>query len=147
MELTNDALGFMLHHSDLRLLKLQLIKFKAFGVTPEQWHLLNSLAEKDIINQKELAKRVDKNQTIVTRMLLILERKGFVKKEIDPNDRRAFLLYLTESGQKVQNNLLQLAEKTFETLLQDIPQEDVAKFAQVLNTVYQKLDVMIAAHK
>ncbi|MBP2645760.1 MAG: transcriptional regulator, MarR family [Firmicutes bacterium] len=143
MQVNKDALGFILHHSDLKLLKLQRIKFKSFNVTPEQWHLLNRLAEQSGINQKELAKRVDKNEAIVTRMLAILERKQLVRKEIDPEDRRAFLIYLTSSGKEIQDNLVVLAEQTFESLLHEIAADDINTFRQVLTTIQQKLDFLL----
>ncbi|MBP2649665.1 MAG: transcriptional regulator [Firmicutes bacterium] len=147
MHLNKDALGFILHHSDLKLSRLQFIKFKALNVTPEQWHLLNLLADEDGINQKELANRADKNQAIVTRMLVILERKGFIRKEPDPSDRRAFLLYLTSAGKSVHENLVILAEQTFETLLNDISPDEVSTFRQVLTDIYQKLTLLLSNHK
>ncbi|WP_425058992.1 Transcriptional regulator SlyA [Sporomusa carbonis] len=142
-----NSIGFIIHHTDLKVSHLLSARFRAYDITPEQWFLLNRLAEQDGINQKELSERAGKNQTIITRMIDILERKGFITKQTDSQDRRAFLIYLTDKGRSIQDELAVLEEEAIENALQGIPAEDVAKFRETLLQIYENITAIIRETK
>lgn len=60
--------------------------------------MLSRISESEGLNQKELAARADKDQPTTTRILDLLEKKGLIRRELSPNDRRAFLLRMTDAG-------------------------------------------------
>ncbi|MBP2643045.1 MAG: transcriptional regulator [Firmicutes bacterium] len=127
--------GDILHNTDNNLSNLLSVRFKVFNITPEQWNLLNSLILKDGINQKELAQTAGKTQTIVTRMLDILERKGFVERRADPRDRRAYLVFITEKGRSLQQTLVSVGDKTMKMILKNILPERLELFYQICEDI------------
>jgi DNA-binding MarR family transcriptional regulator len=72
------------------------------GLTPPQYHLLHLLWQKDERPFKELAQASLCSRATITGIIDSLERKGFVTREPNPNDRRSLLATLTENGRKMQ---------------------------------------------
>src|SRR3954470_21547889 len=80
--------------------------FSAHGVTADQFVLLACLAEQDAITQHELARRASSDPSTVRAMLILLEGRGLVVRERDPDDSRARLVTLTLSGRRLFERLL-----------------------------------------
>lgn len=80
-------------------------------LTIEQFVILKSLKEEDQLSQTELADRVMKDNPTVTRMLDLLCERGFTQRHPDPEDRRKYLISLTEAGhQEVERTLPHIME-------------------------------------
>ena len=69
-------------------------------LTLEQIIVLNVLKEEEGINLKEMADRVDRDPTTVSRMITGLEHKDLVVRMPDKTDSRQKLIYLTQSGRQ-----------------------------------------------
>ena len=96
----DDSIGFLVNRAAIRL-KNELGKaFKANGydITPEQWGVLNCLWEEDGQTQTEIAERILKDKTNLTRMLDIMEREELVERRPHERDRRSYRIYLTLKG-------------------------------------------------
>ncbi len=66
-------------------------------ITPEQWVILSQL-ERKTLSQVELAGQSFKDKHTVSRIIDLLQRKGFVNRTQDPDDGRRYLISLTETG-------------------------------------------------
>jgi DNA-binding MarR family transcriptional regulator len=86
-------------------------KFKTYDITPEQWVVLKKLSEQNNISQRELSYRVDKDPNNIKALVDKLENKSLVKRMVNANDKRAFLLCITEKGKKLIEELTPLDEK------------------------------------
>src|SRR4051812_7451027 len=74
--------------------------FAGHGVTADQFVLLACLAEVDAVTQRELARCASSDASTVRAMLVLLEGRGLVARERDPNDSRARLVTLTAKGRR-----------------------------------------------
>ena len=72
-----------------------------FGINTTQLHLLFEIAHESNINQEMIAARCNINKGAVARSIRKLEEKGFVKREIDENNRRQNRLSLTKDGEDI----------------------------------------------
>jgi MarR family transcriptional regulator, transcriptional regulator for hemolysin len=131
----DESIGFFTNQTNKNIIRFLSSHLKQYEVTPEQWTVLKKLAEQDGISQKELAIKVDKDQPTLTRILDILERKELINKQINKDDRRSFLLYLTDNGISLKEELIPVIESLFERLLQGIPEEKLRVFNQVLEKI------------
>lgn len=111
----------------------------AYDVTTEQWAVLNRLWENDGKTQSDLAIATFKDHANITRMIDLLEKKGLVLRQDDPQDRRSKLIYLTEEGKALQEKLLPLAREVLYRALQGITREEVALMNQLSNRIIQNL--------
>lgn len=125
-----------------RLVKLRYLQaFAQLGVdiTPEQWVMLDSLYHRNGQSQTELAGDSYKNAPTVSRIIDLLEKKGFVERQRFENDRRRYKIFLTTAGtavvEKVQPAVSSLRQQSWENL----SDADYTDFLRIINQVFENL--------
>ncbi|MCY8915842.1 MarR family transcriptional regulator [Bacillus atrophaeus] len=118
-----------------RIIRFLAIHLKEDGITPEQWTVLKRVGESRGISQKELSARADKDQATLTKILDLLEKKNFIRREANPRDRRSFLVVLTEAGEELKQTLTDKMEILFAGLLENTSDEDLAVFLGILDRI------------
>jgi DNA-binding MarR family transcriptional regulator len=68
------------------------------GTHPGEGAILTDLASRGPTSQQELSERLRVNRTIMVKLVDRLEAGGFVRRERNPHDRRAYALVVTPSG-------------------------------------------------
>ncbi|MDP3149152.1 MAG: MarR family transcriptional regulator [Ignavibacteria bacterium] len=74
-------------------------------LTLAEFRCLRQINEIENINNKEIAERMDLSASRLTRIIDGLVAKGYVIREIEPNDRRNMRLYLSENGKEFTRKL------------------------------------------
>ncbi|MCZ8518507.1 MULTISPECIES: MarR family winged helix-turn-helix transcriptional regulator [Paenibacillus] len=120
---TNDSIGFMISTIGRKLNQSLTLRFQPYDITSEQWSVLNTLTLRDGVNQRELSQRTEKDPTNVTRILDQLERKGWIRRAPHPEDRRAYLIYATDSGRELNRTLAPMEAEMVASLLAAVPPE------------------------
>lgn len=119
-----------------KIVRLLFLNLRMYDITPEQWTVLRFLGERDGITQKELSDLTGKDQPTLTRILTIMDRKGWIDRRANREDRRSFLVWLTGNGLDLLEQLRPLVEASFERMLDGISEEQL----QILRQVLQELD-------
>lgn len=122
--LTNVTSKKIIHHLNVMLEK--------FNVTSEQWLVLLKLSIENNISQKTLAKLTNKDQPTLTRILDILERKGLVERKPSKEDRRSFVIHITEAGLNLKDKIEPFLEDVFKAILAGISSEALNTYINVL---------------
>lgn len=95
----------------------QFFKEAGVDITPEQWIILLRLIEKDGQSQGELADKNFHDYPNITRMVDALEKRMLVERTSDPEDRRKFLIHLTQEGrglvEKFLPRVVEMKKKNF----------------------------------
>ncbi|HJV46489.1 MAG TPA: MarR family transcriptional regulator [Bacillota bacterium] len=136
----HDSIGYLINQTGRRMSQYLSFYFGPYDITPEQWGLLNQLAEKDGISQKTLACRVEKDQTNVTRILDQLERKGLVERKPNAEDRRSFLTYVTKEGRELSERLVPIEAQCMKEAEKGLTEEDLTRLKQILKRISQNID-------
>lgn len=102
--------------------------------------MLNHLCGQEGMSQKELAARLGKDQPTTTRILDGLDRKGFIRRQANPQDRRSFQIYLTNEGRSIAKRLLPIEQQTMEAVVDGLNKEQIEMFLQVLNHINHNVD-------
>ena len=79
------------------------------GVTRAQWKVMFRLDRSPGLRQVELADHLDVEPITLCRIVDRLEEAGLVERRRDPDDRRAWRLYLTAKGEPIVEQLRELA--------------------------------------
>jgi DNA-binding MarR family transcriptional regulator len=74
--------------------------------TVDQVVMMSLLAEEDGLTQKDLVERAFSDPSTVRAMLVLLERRGLVRREVCDEDARARRVYLTSEGRRQQKSLV-----------------------------------------
>ncbi|MEZ4883474.1 MAG: MarR family transcriptional regulator [Chitinophagales bacterium] len=93
----------------LRVFMADHFKKHNFDLTTEQWILLSRLHEKDGQAQNDLALITERNKASLTRLINTMEKKNYVARIPDVDDKRVNKIFLTTKGNKI-------FEATFETM-------------------------------
>ena len=110
-----DDLGFLLAKATHRWNELLQERFRGAGwgeVRPSYGSILVPLFEEDGLRIGELARRSRLSKQTMTTMVRLVERDGFVRRERDPADGRAFRVVLTAKARGFEP----VAERTLEEL-------------------------------
>ena len=101
--------------------------------------VMSDLWKKDGVSQKQLGMSVIKTKSSINKMLLGLEQEGLIYRKSQDSDQRFKLIFLTEKGRELKNQI-QSASKTIEQdILQYVPTEELEICKSVLNTIHTKL--------
>lgn len=109
-------------------------------ITPEQWVLLKVLSQYDAISQKDLAEKAAKDTASITRMIDILERKEFIKREPAPDDRRKYYVKMLPKGISFVKNNLKHIIAFRKKALKGISNTDIERMKNVLETMQKNLE-------
>jgi DNA-binding MarR family transcriptional regulator len=95
---SRENVGYLLAKASQRWNELLYERFRREGfkeVRPSYGSIVLPLFEEDGLRMGELAKRARLSKQTMTTMIRLLERDGLVQRQRDPEDRRAFRVYLT----------------------------------------------------
>ena len=107
------------------------------GLTIEQWSLLAVLWSEDAQNQKALQKALLKDKATITSLVGYLVKNGFVSKERDATDKRAFIISLTDKGREMQRVTIPLAMKNIGFAIEGIDAEELKTTVKVLTQIIE----------
>lgn len=74
-------------------------RVRELGLTRSQWWVMNHLFRNPGLTQSELADLLEVEKPSVGRLLDRLEAKGWVRREHDARDRRAWRVYIAEAAE------------------------------------------------
>ena len=116
-------------------------KFNASGInlTIEQWSVLYHLWKEDGKSQQDLCNATFRDKPSITRLIDNLEKLNLVKRVSHEKDRRINKVYLTRQAQKLQEDMMALAEQTLNEALESVPAERIDVCKEVLQIVYDNL--------
>lgn len=111
-----------------------------YDITVDQWLIIKSLNSSNDMNQSQLAEITGKDHPTLTRIIDLLCKKGLTERKIQPNDRRCFVIHLSELGkQKAIEWTPKMAEIRMKAW-QNLAEEDYKNLKRILDTIYKNLD-------
>ena len=97
------------------------------------------------LSPSTIARRLLVTTASVTSLLDTLERRGFVTRSPDPNDRRKVLVALTDSGQQVVDRFLPQVVAVQTALLQGLSEKERQQLLAALTTIRAAIDTVDVA--
>ena len=143
--MANELLGTTVGKLRNKLHRLMKQRYAAEAekkLTVEEFILLNMIQAKTDQILQLLAIATGKNKSVVMRMIDSLEKKGLAKRTVNPDDRRENLLSITEKGEKVVAQYHEIEKRLSHELLEDIPEEKVAIFFEVVDAISKKANLL-----
>lgn len=106
-----DSLGALLHKSFRLGSNAFAMRLESAGmdVSVEQWRLLVILSRYRGVSQSDLATLATQERTGVSRLVSGLEKKGYLRREDDRQDRRVKRLFITDEGNDMLEQTVDIA--------------------------------------
>ena len=131
------ALGFLSPlHKASRQISVYLENHTADPpVSPVEGHLLTYLRSYAPAPIGELVRVFGIKQSTLTSMLDRLEKAGLIRRELNPEDRRSFLIHITEPGRRLAAELTKRLESLEDNIRKRVNPRDVKGFHAVMGAV------------
>lgn len=108
-------------------------------LTPEQFILIDLLWNQGSMSQQQLADQMQKDKNSVTKLVDALERKGFVVREQNRQDRRSNTLVLTEKAKGLKHGAKQKGISILDEMLVGISEEELRSFLVTLHKLNRNM--------
>lgn len=112
-------------------------KLKKYNIGIGQIHFLKKIYLKDGINQEHLAKSLHFTKATSTRAIKKLEKEGYIIRKKDNTDKRAYKIFITDKGKKLENIFRNISSDWTETLLSGFTEKEKKKFINFLKTTIE----------
>ena len=118
-------------------------KLKQMGVplTPEQFMLIDLLWNHGEMSQQKLADLMQKDKNSVTKLVDAIERKGFVIRRQNNQDRRSNTLILTEKANELKPGAKQKGISILDQMLEGINENELRMFLETLRKLNVNMSV------
>jgi len=107
-------------------------EFRDEDVTPLQFSCLWILKQQSNIDQITLAQAVALDRTTCSQIIVKLEEKGLITRDVDPKNRRAKLVNITEDGIRKVDELEAPMDRVQKKLIQPLSTEERKVFLKCL---------------
>lgn len=116
-------------------------EFKRFDLTAEQWVIIKVLhEEKKQLSQIELSIKSQKDQNTVKALIDKLEKKGYVKRVKNENDKRVYNIVLTEKIIGEIPVLEEIDNRLTSEVCENLSKKDMGSLVSSLEDIIIKLD-------
>ena len=105
------------------------------GVSPIEGHVLTYLRSYAPASIRDLVRVFGIKQSTFTSLLDRLEQDGFVHRAINPDDRRSFLIHITDEGTELAVRLNRLLKSLEDEIRAGVEARDVKGFHAVMGAV------------
>jgi DNA-binding MarR family transcriptional regulator len=134
--------GFLvakIHQITNRLFKQMLKEYGIKELNPGQGRILFALWQKDNVPIHELSKKTQLTKSTLTTMLDRLQKKGFLKRMDDENDRRITKVKLSEKSKKFQEKYVAVSKKMTDVFYGTLTEEEIDQFEGYLRRILNNL--------
>ncbi|ANT60611.1 hypothetical protein AYJ57_09680 [Salipiger sp. CCB-MM3] len=139
-----DRFGFAFVSLARRWHRVVDMRLAEAGLTDATWRPLIHLAEGgDGISQRELAARISLDTSTLVRLLDLLVERGFIERRVDPNDRRARRIHLTEDGRRELSRIRAMLLQAEHDLLSGIGEDELANMLGSFARITARAETML----
>ena len=131
--------GFLLNDVARLMRTVYDRRVKSLGLTRSQWWVLNHLFRGDGVTQTELAETLEIEKATLGRLVDRLEAKGWVRREDDATDRRAWRVYLTDEVGPAMRELRAVAAELRRDALAGLSAAERERFVDTLLAIKSNL--------
>jgi DNA-binding MarR family transcriptional regulator len=107
----------------------------AFGLTPVQFAALNAVMAQPGMDQRTLASGIGFDTSTIGGVVDRLEARGWVARQVSPEDRRARLLRVTPEGQQLLADVNDAVLRTQQRILSPLPEAQRHEFLRMLKVL------------
>jgi DNA-binding MarR family transcriptional regulator len=136
---SQDTFGFLIHDVARLLRKNFNRRVQSFGLTLEQCRAILHLSRREGIQQVDLAELLEIKPITLARLLDKLQENGLIERRPNPDDRRAFCLYMTPAGHTALKKINAIGGATRADANGDIPVRDLDKLNALLSRLKTNL--------
>ena len=114
------------------------IRLQGSNIGTSEYECLHFIRKNNGMSQEKLRSFLNVDKAAVTRMVANLEKKGYIYRLQDENDKRAKKLFTTDKAVDIKNMTSSVESFFYECLIEDIDADEKEVCLKVLNELYIK---------
>ena len=130
-----ERVGFLLAMTKGGAENIVASALEELGIYPRQYGLMLVLATEGPISQGELAEWVRTDRTTMVALVDGLEERRYVRRERNPDDRRAYRLHLTDQGKRALTRGKAIMRRAEKQLLGALTERERRQLIELLGKV------------
>jgi len=134
-----ESVGYQVRATHRALQRFLQSKIEPHGIPLGMWYFLRALWDEDGLTQRELSVRVGTMEPTTLSAILIMEKRGLVRRVRNRTDRRKWHIHLTPKGRGLKGKLLPLAKNVVDTAVHNLSRNEVAQLLRALVEVRKSL--------
>ena len=91
------------------------------------------------MGQEEIVNHLDVSKPAISRTISSLKDKGFITRQRDPSDKRAYMIRLTEKAIEINTSVTQAYTEMFSIVMKEISQKEMKHFINVFEQISKNL--------
>lgn len=111
---------------------------KDTDIGTSEYECLHFIRKNGGMSQEKLRSILNIDKSAITRMVVNLEKKGYLYRLQDKNDKRSKKLFVTDKVIDMKNMTSSVENFFYEWLLEDIEEDEKKVFIRVLDELYKK---------
>ncbi len=115
-------------------------RFASYGITPVQFRILEMCFRHEANTVTDLARVIVLDPSGVSRQVEQLVNMGLLSRRRTPRDRRTVRLALTEKGQNLIPELVQIMQDSYSVTLNGFEQGDLDSLFEMLRKMFNNLE-------
>jgi DNA-binding MarR family transcriptional regulator len=129
-----DHTGYLLRvaHDQAHRIKIEAMPE---GAHPRDYSMLKALMSTGPISQQRLAEKMRVNRTLVVGIVDELERRGWVERRRDPDDRRSYRLHVTPAGETAVTDMAPRVRSASDTMAARLTADERARLHELLRAL------------
>lgn len=118
-------------------------RVKHLGLTRSQWRILCIIRRNPDIRQNQIAAMLELEPMTIMRTLNRMEKNGWIKRRINPEDKRANIVNIASKANKILEKMRKISLETRKDALKDFTLQDHQKLLGYLNRIKSNINQMI----
>ena len=118
-----------------------MLKQQKIDLTPEQFLLIDLLWNQGPLSQQELAYQMQKDKNSITKLVDAIERKGYVVRQQNQNDRRSNTIVLTDLAISLKDDAKTKGISILNNILEGISEDELHSFLETLDKLCSNMSV------
>lgn len=137
----HKSIGFFLGRTCQAMKNATTRRFAENGldVASGQFGVLMALWYRDGISQSQIIKLTCKEKTTLARLVSKLEQKDLIRRESDPKDKRSKLIFLTEKGRALKDEVVPLARAEQNAAVKGLSDAEIDTLKKLLDKIYYNI--------
>lgn len=139
----NEPLGRLIYQTSLKIRNYAEKMLGPHGLTVEQFHILKTTSLEHGLSQNELCSQVAKKPANITRILDRMEKKGWIVRRPNPEDRRSTLVFRTVAGADIEQEVALHFESYSSWFTEGINPDEDRIFREVLSKIDTNIEKLM----
>lgn len=107
-------------------------------ITPDQWQVLDIIVNYKDIKYSEIASISGKDIASVNRIIDLLNQKGYVSRQTDPNNRRRVILGISNTGENLHKSAGSVINEESALILHGFKEKRLTKQMKIFKKIAKK---------